>query len=75
MSYVAAGERVAYVEPVGVGDPLPDRPVFLAERVHVPVPLGPSYEEAWAVSPEPLREAVVTGVLPTDDEGDVDGSA
>ncbi|MFO0850981.1 MAG: DUF4058 family protein [Gemmataceae bacterium] len=71
VSYVSASERVAYVEPVGVGDPLPDRPVFLTDRVHVPVPLGPAYEEAWAVCPEPLREAVLTGVLPTDeDEGE-----
>src|SRR4051794_11570798 len=37
-SYDAGTERVAYVSFVGVGDPLPDMPVFLRPGVYVPAP-------------------------------------
>jgi len=67
-SYVAGPEKVAYVEPVGVGQELPDMPVFITESTHVLVPLGPTYDEAWRLSPEPFRNAVETGILPTFDD-------
>lgn len=68
-SYLAGPERVAFVETLGVGDPLPDMPLYLrADDLFVMVPLAASYDEAWAVTPELVREAVLTGVLPTEDE-------
>lgn len=67
-SYESAGERVAYVEPITVGDELPDMPLFLASEAHVLVPLEATYRRAWELSPEALREAVVTGVLPEQDD-------
>ena len=44
---------------------LPDMPLFVAEGVHVKVPLEATYQTAWETCPEALREAVETGVLPT----------
>ncbi len=57
-SYEAGPERVAYVEPIAVGDELPDMPLFLAPGVHVPVPLEPTYAASWEATPRALREAV-----------------
>jgi hypothetical protein len=68
VSYVAGREKVAYVEPVGVGDALPDMPAFLTEDFYVMVPLEAAYAESWGVTPEPLRTAVETGKLPALDE-------
>ncbi len=66
-SYETGGVRGAYVEPVGVGDDLPDMPLFLANDFHVLVPLEPTYRAAWDASPEEFREAVETGVIPNPD--------
>lgn len=54
-SYDAGPVKVAYVEPVAVGQPLPDVPVFLSPEYHVPVPLGPTYETTWNLFPGALK--------------------
>lgn len=64
VSYLAGVEHAAYIEPMGVGDALPDMPLFLAESLHVPVPLEQTYQATWAATPEELKRAVETGVLP-----------
>ncbi|MBI2806004.1 MAG: DUF4058 family protein [Planctomycetes bacterium] len=70
-SYEMGGEHVAYVEPIAVGDALANMPLFLATGMHVPVPLETTYQRTWEVSPEELRIAVETGVMPeADAEGD-----
>lgn len=56
-AYDAGPVKVAYVEPVAVGDPLPDMPVFLQPEVYVPVPLGPTYETTWNLFPAPPERA------------------
>ena len=66
-SYETGGIRRAYVEPVGVGDDLPDMALFLANDLHVKVPLEPTYRAAWDASPEGLRLAVETGIMPDPD--------
>ncbi len=66
-SYENGGERGAYVEPIAVGDVLPDMPLFLADGIHIKVPLERTYNAAWDASPEELRRAVETGVLPDAD--------
>jgi hypothetical protein len=48
----------AYVEPLGVGDPLPSMPIFLTEDHYIPAPLESTYMEAWRVYPAMLREVV-----------------
>jgi hypothetical protein len=64
VSYEAGRERVAYIEPIGVGDRLPDMPVILTQDLHAMVPLEPTYQTTWDAQPEELRLAVETGVLP-----------
>ncbi|HLW66378.1 MAG TPA: DUF4058 family protein [Gemmataceae bacterium] len=69
-SYEAGGEKVAYVEPVAVGDSLPDMPLFLATGMHIKVPLESTYQSTWNATPEEMRTAVETGIMP---ESDADG--
>lgn len=64
VSYQTGGQRVAYIEPVAVGDVLPEMPLFLTGDVHVMVPTELTYQTAWAASPQAMRVAVQTGVMP-----------
>jgi hypothetical protein len=66
-SYETGGEKAAYVEVIGVGNVLPAMPLFVAEGMHVKVPLEATYQTAWAACPEAMREAVETGILPQPD--------
>jgi hypothetical protein len=54
-AYAAGTKTVAYVEPVAVGDPLPDMPIFLTADRYVPCPLEATYQTAWEQFPAPLR--------------------
>jgi hypothetical protein len=38
---------VAYVEPIAVGEALPDMPIFLKPDFYVPAPLEESYQTTW----------------------------
>jgi hypothetical protein len=67
VSYESGRENVAYIEPLAVGDIMPDMRLFLAASFHVPVPLEATYDAAWEASPEEMRIAVETGVLPDTD--------
>ena len=64
MSYQAGREKVAYIEPLAIGDTMPDMPLFLTPQLHVKVPLETTYGTTWNVLPEQLRSAVTTGNLP-----------
>lgn len=66
-SYETGGVRAYYVEAIGVGDVLPDMPLFLANSWHVPVPLESTYQATWDATPEVFRDAVETGVMPEPD--------
>jgi hypothetical protein len=67
-SYQVNAEIVAYVEPLAVGDALPDMALFLTRDLHIKVPLDMTYEAAWTASPEEMRSAVQTGVMPQSEE-------
>lgn len=54
-AYAVGTETVAYVEPVAVGDPLPEMPVFLTPEWYVPCPLESTYRTAWGQVPAPLK--------------------
>ena len=45
----------AYLQPVAVGDLLPDMPLFLEPGVHVMVPLETIYQAAWQAVPRRWR--------------------
>ena len=55
VSYAVGNETVAYVEPVAVGDVLPDMPVFLDADYYVPCPLEATYMAAWEQFPAVLK--------------------
>jgi hypothetical protein len=55
-SYIGGDIPTAYVESIGIGDPLPSLPIFLSETRYVPAPLETTYQEAWAVFPAMLKE-------------------
>jgi hypothetical protein len=48
-------ETVAYVDPVAVGDTLPDMPVFFTPGRYVLCPLEATYQTAWEQFPAPLK--------------------
>ncbi len=52
----------AYIEPVGVGDVLPDMPLFLEPNGCVNVPLEATYQTAFAVMPRRWREVLERAV-------------
>jgi hypothetical protein len=54
-AYDAGPTRVAYVEPVAVGDELPKMPLFVKPETYVPAPLEESYRATWETFPEPLK--------------------
>jgi hypothetical protein len=66
-SYETGGERAAYLEPVAIGDQLPDMPLFLTNGLHVMVPLEATYRATWDACPEEMRAVVETGVMPESD--------
>jgi len=53
-SYDATG-RTAYVEPIAVGEALPDMPLFIRPGTYVPAPLEASYQVAWETFPRALK--------------------
>jgi hypothetical protein len=52
----SAGDVIrAFVEPVGVGDRLPDMPIFLEPDRYGPCPLETTYQASWDLFPRALR--------------------
>jgi len=47
VAYVGGAGAEAFIEPVAVGDALPDMPLFLTPEVYVLVPLEATYQSAW----------------------------
>ena len=56
VSYNADEEAEAFIEPIRVGQRLPDMPVFLDSNWYVNVPLEATYEMAWQGLPQPYRK-------------------
>lgn len=54
-AYAAGGVIRAFVEPVGVGDSLPDMPIFLGPDHYVMCPLEATYQESCRVFPKLLK--------------------
>ncbi len=54
-SYDSGPDYVAYVEFVGVGDDLPDMPLFLEPDIYVQTPLEATYQAAWNAFPNTLK--------------------
>jgi hypothetical protein len=54
-AYSAGRVKTAYVEPVAVGDVLPDMPLFLDPESYVSLPLEATYQAAWRGVPRRWR--------------------
>jgi hypothetical protein len=48
----------AFIEPVAVGDALPEMPLFLTPQTYVPVPLEATYQSAWEGMPAYWRNVL-----------------
>ena len=48
----------AFVEPVAVGEALPEMPLFLTPDIYVPIPLEATYRSAWEGFPSFWREVL-----------------
>jgi hypothetical protein len=59
-SYSAGAVKRAYVEPVAVGDALPDMPVFLEPERYVAAPLNATYQTTWEMFPAPLKRLLAS---------------
>jgi hypothetical protein len=66
-SYDASRDKAAYVEPLAVGDAMPDMPLFLFSGGHIRVPLEAAYQTSWSVFPRDMQILVETGVMPSFD--------
>lgn len=62
VAYLAGPSAEAFIEPVGVGNQLPEMPLFLTPEIYVPVPLEPTYQAAWNGMPAFWREVLTTAV-------------
>lgn len=58
VAYEAAVTTWAYIEPVAVGDRLPDMPVFLEPDFYVDLPLEATYAAAWESVPKRWRHVI-----------------
>ncbi len=54
-AYDAGPPGVVYVEPVAVGDALPEMPLFLKPEFYVSAPLDSTYKTTWDAFPAPLK--------------------
>jgi hypothetical protein len=59
-SYAVGSAITSYVEPVAVGDILPDMPIFLSESYYIPCPLEATYMASWNVIPRQLQRDLVS---------------
>ena len=55
VAYSAGVPPTAYVQPIGVGEMLPDMPLFLSPERYVDVPLETTYCAAWRGMPQRWR--------------------
>jgi len=60
-AYDAGPLPVTYVEPLAVGELLPEMPLFLEPGSYVPAPLESSYQAAWDCFPTALKELLGQG--------------
>jgi hypothetical protein len=58
VAYSAGVPKKAFVEPVAVGDALPDMPVFLDPATYILAPLEAAYLATWETCPDEFKEAI-----------------
>jgi Protein of unknown function (DUF4058) len=66
VAYIGGADAEAFIEPVAVGDVLPDMPLFLTPEVYVLVPLEATYQSAWEGMPAYWRDVLASAADPTE---------
>jgi hypothetical protein len=61
VSYCSASFPEAFLEPVAVGDRLPEMPLYVLPSAYVEVPLESTYLRAWEAVPRVWREVIAEG--------------
>ena len=64
-SYDAGPPRVAYLEPLAVGDVLPEMALFLKPEFYVPAPLEATYQTTWNVFPAAMKRLLESPAGPS----------
>lgn len=57
-AYLAGMAPEAFIQPVAIGSPLPEMPLFLTPETYIPVPLDPIYQTAWADVPNVWKDVL-----------------
>lgn len=58
-SFDALDGPTAYVDPLALGGPWPDAPLFLGPGRYINLPLERTYQAAWVKVPQPIRDFLV----------------
>jgi hypothetical protein len=58
VAYAAGDLTRAFIEPVAVGEVLPEMPLFLTPGLYVPLPLEPAYQGAFGAVPRRWRDVL-----------------
>lgn len=69
VAYSAGYCPTAYVEPIAVGDVLPDMPLFLTPDDYIPVGLESTYQAAWRGVPRRWKDVLEAPARPGQDAG------
>jgi len=57
-AYQAVLTTKAFIEPLAVGDELPEMPIFLTDEMYILAPLDSTYRTSWAAFPDDYKELV-----------------
>ena len=58
-AYDAGPPPIAYVEPIAVGDTLPEMPIFLKPDSYVRAPLEATYQATWDHFPATMKRLLI----------------
>lgn len=58
VSYLGCPGAEVFLDPVAVGERLPDMPLFLTRSIYTPVPLEATYQATWEGMPDFLRDVL-----------------
>jgi hypothetical protein len=64
VSYIGGASAEAFIELIGVGESLPEMPLFLTPEVYVSVPLEATYQSAWEAMPAYWRDVLTAEPRP-----------
>ncbi|CAN5906476.1 hypothetical protein BH23PLA1_BH23PLA1_02630 [soil metagenome] len=64
VAYIGGPCPEVFLEPVAVGEALPEMPLFLTPETYVPVPLNATYQAAWEAVPTYWQDVLTPAASP-----------